>query len=131
MRTLIMTVSIDGILDNMKSGTKVSVSDCFFKAKFGIQCWIVENDIGTENIIGLINIPGFSDEHDTYRSELAGLYGIAIAMRILEELGGAEDPEQGGIEIGFDGIRALRGYGKYLFIPYIVYPVDKLFRHNI
>lgn len=36
-------------------------------------CWIIENESGTERIIGLLDVPGSSDGHDVYRSELAGL----------------------------------------------------------
>ena len=58
----------------------------------------------TERIIGLIDIPGRKKQHDAYRSELGGLYGIVTAVEILAEISKLKD---GGIEIGCDGMSAL------------------------
>ena len=42
--------------------------------------------IGTERNIGLCNVPGFINEHDTYRIELARLYRVMPAVKILEKI---------------------------------------------
>ena len=49
-------------------------------------------------------MPGYSDEHDSYRSKLAGLYGIVRMTRLLMDIGGLN---KAGIEIGCDGLSAL------------------------
>ena len=49
--------------------------------------WIVENNIGTERIIGVIDVPGSSEDDDAYRTDLAGLHGIKKYIRTLEEIG--------------------------------------------
>ena len=79
-REVMMTASIDGILDSLRHGTAVGVSDGSFKEIFGTACWILENSTGTERIVGLIGVSGHDDEHGAYRNELAGLYGIAMAV---------------------------------------------------
>ena len=53
-------------------------------------------------------MPGSSNEHDADRHELAGMYGITIDIRTLEDIGGADDTGQGSIRIGCDSISALR-----------------------
>ena len=99
-----MSELIDNIIKSIKDGSAVGVSDGSFKLKFGTACWIIEDGAGTERIIGLIDVPGTSDEHDAYRSELAGLYGICKVIYILEELGRIDG---GKIEVGCDGLSAL------------------------
>ena len=58
MRKVFMSQSIEGIIIDIKEGKAVAVSDRSFKEEFGTACWIIENGIGTEKIIGLIDIPG-------------------------------------------------------------------------
>ena len=103
-RRILMSVSIDSILTDLENGTAVAVSDGSFKDEFGTACWIIENGNGTERIIGLIDVPGGDKDHDAYRSELGGLYGIVSAVKILEDIGGIKSGE---IEIGCDGMSAL------------------------
>ena len=59
-----MTSSIDDILNSIKNGTAVMVSDISFKDDFSTACWILDNAEATERIIGLVDVPGYSDEHD-------------------------------------------------------------------
>ena len=68
-----MTESIDDIIRSAKEGKALGVSDGCFQIKFGTVCWIIENDKETENIIGLIDVPASSDDHNAYRGEMAGL----------------------------------------------------------
>ena len=55
--------------------------------------------------MGLIEVPGFSDEYDAYQSELAGSYGLARAAILPKDIGKVNG---GGIEIGCDGLSALK-----------------------
>ena len=103
-REVMMTESIDDIIRSMKEGKALGVSDGSFQHKFGTACWIIENALGTERIIGLIDVPASSDDHDAYRSELAGLYGILRISTLLEKIGNIE---KGSIEVGCDGKSAL------------------------
>ena len=103
-REVMMTQSIDGILDSLRDGTAVGVSDGSYKDNFGTACWILENNTGTERIVGLIDVPGHDDEHDAYRSEIAGLYGIVMAVNMLMKIGNISGAK---IEVGCDGLSAL------------------------
>ena len=49
-------------------------------------------------------MPGSSDDHDAYRSELARLYGIIQISTLLEKTGNIEN---GSIEVGCDEKSAL------------------------
>ena len=86
-RRILMTEEIGGVISSLENGTAVGVSDGSFQHKFGTACFIIENKEGTERIVGLIDVPGFSDEHDAYRSELAGLYGLVRATMMLQDIG--------------------------------------------
>lgn len=44
-------------------------------------------DTRTERIVGLVDVPGHDDEHDAYRSEITGLYGIVMAVKLLVTIG--------------------------------------------
>ena len=54
--------------------------------------------------MGLIDVPGHDDEHDAYRSEIAGLYGIVMAVSMLVKIGNISGAR---IEVGCDGLSAL------------------------
>ena len=108
IHSLLMTPSIQDLVEGIKDGTTIGVSDGSFKDNFGTACWILENASGTERIVGLVEVPGFSDEHDAYRSELAGLYGLILAVKLIVTIGSISS---GSIEIGCDGLSALnRGF---------------------
>ena len=103
-KVVYMTASIDGILQGLMDGSLVGVSDGSFKDKRGTACWILETQDGCERIVGLAEVPGQEDEHDAYRSELAGLFGLVVAVKTLTELG---DIKNGVVEVGCDGLSAL------------------------
>ena len=96
-RKMFMTDEIGGIISSLENGTAVGVSDGSFQHKFGTACFIIENKEGTERLVGLIDVPGFSDEHDAYRSELAGLYGLVRMTTLLQEIGQVKG---GGLKLG-------------------------------
>ena len=99
-----MKGSIYGILQGLKDGTLVGVSDGSFKNKRGTAFWIIETQDGSERIVGLTEVPGQEDEHDACRSELVGLFGLVVALKTLTVLG---DVRNCGIEVGCDGLSAL------------------------
>ena len=104
VREVMMSISVDGILDSLRDGTAVVVTDDSFKDKFGTMCWILENATGTERIVGLIDVPGHDDEHDAYGSEISGLYGIVMAVDMQVNIG---DISGSKLEAGCDGLSAL------------------------
>ena len=56
------TKSVDGIVEDLISMLVVGVSDGSFKMKFGISCWIIENQLGADISTGLIYVPDYSDD---------------------------------------------------------------------
>ena len=98
------TPSIDNIMQDLEKGTLVGVSDGSYKEGIGTASYIIENLSGTERIIGLIEVPGHEDEQDSYRSELAGLYGIVLVLELLESY---STNIKGHIVIACDGKGAL------------------------
>ena len=58
-----------------------------------------------ERTVGLVEVHGYDDEHGAYRSELAGLFGLLVAVNILQKIGDFNDGE---VEIGCDELSALR-----------------------
>ena len=103
-RVVYRTPSISSILQDIRDGKVIGVSDGSFKDKLGTACWILEDASGSERIVGLVEVPGHDDEHDAYRSELAGLFGLVIAVNTLLEIGKISTGE---IEVGCDGLSAL------------------------
>jgi hypothetical protein len=84
------------------SGTIKAVSDGSFKDRHGTAAWLLE--IASECIIyGLAVVPGHGSDQSAYRSELTGLYGIAMTVRLLE----TKYSFHGTVTIGCDGLSAL------------------------
>ena len=44
-----------------------------------------------ERTVGLVEVHGYDDEHDAYRSELSGLFGLVVAVNILQKIGDVND----------------------------------------
>ena len=61
----------------------------------------MENTSGSERIASLVEVSWNDDEHDTYRSKLAGIFGLIVAVNILMKI---EKISTGGAEIGCDGL---------------------------
>ena len=99
-----MTSTIDDVVKSIKNGTAVVVSDGYFKDDFGTSYWIIENGKGTDMIVGIIDVPGYEDEYDAYRSEITGLYGIVAAVGMLEKIGNIEGSH---VEVECDGMSVL------------------------
>ena len=51
-----------------------------------------------------MKVPGQGSEHDSYRSELVGLFGMVVTVKIIISLGNIS---KRGIEIRYDGLSAL------------------------
>ena len=61
----------------------VEVSDGSFEVKIGTACWIMDDKGGIEIIVGLVEVHGYDNKHGVYRSELADLFGLVVAVNIL------------------------------------------------
>jgi hypothetical protein len=101
-----ITNDIDRIIHDYTEGTVVSVSDGSYYPDSGqaAAAWIIELACRTQWIIGAMTVPGPRSQFSSYRSELTGLLGITISLRLLATC--AAPPNH--CIIGCDGEAALR-----------------------
>ena len=95
------------IADSIRQGSCVAISDGSFKNSYGTACWSLQGDTDEGRIFGPCIVPGNKDDQSAYRSELAGLYGL---VTMIEAVCHVHNIKEGKVEIGCDGIQALR-YG--------------------
>jgi ribonuclease HI len=86
------------------NNTAIAVSDGSFKDNKGTSGWIVEGDTQAGRIIGWNMVPGFLDDHSSYRSELTGILAI---LTLIKELCTIHDITTGGLTIGCDSESAV------------------------
>jgi hypothetical protein len=98
-----VTDNIDQLLQDFTAGSTVSVSDGSYYPDQGkaAAAWIIESSCRTQWIIGAITVPG---QFNSYRSELTGLLGILITLRLLAIC----TPQPRHCIIGCDGKAALK-----------------------
>ena len=99
------TLKINEIIRDIGQGTAVAISDGSFKDEAGTAAWIIENESGTQRMMGYVMVPGFASDQSAYRSEIAGIYGSVLVVEMIKEVWGIT---QGGILIGCDGKDALK-----------------------
>ena len=82
----------------------IAVSDGLFKAEHGTASWVLEGQQPMGRIVGDTLVPGAPDAQSAFRSELTGLFSIAIMVQSLCEF---YSITSGTVEIGCDGLEAL------------------------
>lgn len=75
----IVSSSIVGIIRSSSMEMVVRVINGSFKWKFGTAGRILENDIWTEMIVGLIDVPRHDAEYDAYMIDITCIYDIVTA----------------------------------------------------
>ena len=104
LKNMKTTVCIDDIVADIKNGKAVGVSDGSFKDEGGTAAWIIENEAGTQRIMGTVEVPGHGSDQSAYRSELAGIYAMVLVVEVIKDIWSISG---GGILIGCDGKAAL------------------------
>ena len=98
------------VAEAIRRGACMGVSDGSFKDQFGTACWsLMIKGEETGGIICPCVVPGGSESQSAYRSELAGLYGMATMVRALCKF---YQIEGGEVELACDGLQALRHVAK-------------------
>jgi hypothetical protein len=93
------------------AGTLIAVSDGSYKAGYGTASWIICDPTDeTTFIAGKAIAPGTIEQQSAFRSELVGLYGIALFLYAMQEYVGVSTCS---VTIGCDGLSALNRV-KYL-----------------
>ena len=105
LKDIVTTPDISKIVQSLKNGTAVAVSDGSFKDEGGTAAWIIESHDGTQRMIGRVLVPGYPSDHSAYRSELAGLYSIVLVVETIKEVWGQT---AGSVVVACDGKEALR-----------------------
>ena len=107
IKNFIATDEGTSIAAAIKAGECTAVSDGSFKQEFGTACWTIQGNSEAGRIYGPCVTPGNKKDQSAYRSELSGLYGIAIMVEAICKF---HQIEGGHVEVGCDGLQALR-YG--------------------
>ena len=103
------------VAESIKNGCCIAISDGSFKDEFGTASWIVQGEDEFGSLEGSLVTPGNPEDQSAYRSELAGLYGIAAIVNLLCQY---HKITEGSITIGCDGLQALlHGTSTVDFIP--------------
>ena len=85
-----------------------AVSNGSFSPKdlYGTAAWIIQDELtGSEQLTGMMIIPGQPNDLDAYRCELGGLYGIVV---IIDALCVYDSIKSGSITRACDGDMALK-----------------------
>ena len=101
-------LSTDGgqyVAEAIENGTCIAVSDGSFKEQFGTASWSIQGPTEVHQLSGSCIVPGHAKDQSAYRSELSGLYAIII---MVEAVCNVFEIKSGAVEIGCDGISALR-----------------------
>ena len=93
------------VADAIVNGTCIAVSDGSFKDNSGTAAWSIWGESDAFSLSGSCVVPGQAQDQSAYRSELSGLYAIAV---MVEAVCKVFRIQSGSIEIGCDGISALR-----------------------
>jgi len=74
-----LSISYRGSLDNIRcaidTNTALAVSDSSFQDQCGACAWIIEGETSEDHIKGSMNTPGQKQDHSSFRSKAAGIYG--------------------------------------------------------
>jgi hypothetical protein len=77
------SVKFQDLVDAIKEGRDIAVSDGSHKNKWGTASWrIMEDTNEAEQWAGLHVKPGRKDDHSAFRSEIGGIYAIAVVIEL-------------------------------------------------
>ena len=89
----------------IRQGTAVAVSDGSFKNEAGTAAFVLEGNNKRHRIEGVAEVPGQPSDQSAYRSELTGIFGIAVMITTICKI---HNITEGSIEVGCNGLSALR-----------------------
>ena len=108
------TLEIDELVEDIRNGKAVGVSDGSFKDEIGTAAWIIENASGTQRIMGRVHVPCHPSDQSAYRSEIAGLYAMVMVAESIKKTWALKE---GNITIGCDGLISLNEAFEYVSRP--------------
>jgi hypothetical protein len=104
--TLDLTITDDGasIAAAIMTGSCIALSDGSVKDGIGTAAWVLEGSLSQHRILGYCHVPGSKDDQCSNRSEYAGIYALALAIRLICE---HHDIADGSVELCCDGLGPL------------------------
>jgi len=101
-----LTIDGDGseLATAIRNNEAVMVSDGSFKDQRGTAALVLQGATHTGEARAVNRVPGEPDDHDSFRSELSGLIGIATLVELLCEY---FEITEGSVEVACDGLSAL------------------------
>jgi hypothetical protein len=100
--------NLPNLVRDIQQGTASAVSDGSYKNDNGTSAFLLCADDVDNCIIGVNAVPGAPSEQSAYRSELAGVSGILMAIKLVCK---KFKITSGSVEIGLDGQQALEAAG--------------------
>ena len=98
----------DDLVAAIEAGTAIAVSDGSFKEVFGTAAWTIRGASNEAFLTGVNVVPGAPTDQSAFQSELAGLYGILMAITTLCD---CHQITTGRVTVACDGEAAL----EYIF----------------
>jgi hypothetical protein len=85
LRDLSITDNGRTIAEAIRLGSCIALSDGSVKDGVGSAAWVLEGANSQHRIMGFCQVPGDASDQCSYRSEYAGLYALALAIRLICE----------------------------------------------
>jgi hypothetical protein len=78
------SIKFQDLVDAIKEGRAISISNGSHKKKWGTASWIIMSDINeAEQCAGLHVTPGRKDHQSAFRSEIGGMYSMSVAIELI------------------------------------------------
>jgi hypothetical protein len=83
-RHTLCSINFQYLVDAIKEGQSIAISDGSHKNKWGTSSWqIMSNTNEDEKWAGHHVTPGRKDDQSAFRSEIGGIYAMAVAIELL------------------------------------------------
>jgi hypothetical protein len=82
-RHILCSIKFQDLVDAINEGRAIAISDGSHKNKWGTASWRIMSDTNEDERAGLHVTPGKKDDHSAFRSELGGIYAMAVAIELL------------------------------------------------
>ena len=92
------------ITEAIHQSQAIAVCDGSYKEGFGTAAYVLEGSTSHNRLVAVNVVPGLTMDQSSYRSELAGLYGIIAMVQLICE---QYMVTSGAIEVGCDSSSAL------------------------
>jgi hypothetical protein len=83
-RHTLCSIKFQELVDAIKGGWDITISDGSHKTKWGTSSWSIMIDTNeAEQWAGLHVTPGRKDDHSAFRSEIGGINDMVVAIKLI------------------------------------------------